>query len=80
MSGTEPSYFCDRILGVRVRRPQMAEYRAYIIGMDGHFLRAIQLICPDDDNAKGSAKNLADGHDVELWQQGPPNRDFQAQA
>jgi hypothetical protein len=47
----------------------MAGYRAYIIGTDGHFLRAIELICPDDDSAKEYAKNLADGHDVELWQQ-----------
>ena len=54
---------------VRVRGPQMAGYRAYIIGTDGHFLRAIELICPDDDSAKEYAKNLVDGHDVELWQQ-----------
>jgi hypothetical protein len=47
----------------------MAGYRAYIIWTDGHFLRAIELICPDDDSAKEYAKNLADGHDVELWQQ-----------
>jgi hypothetical protein len=47
----------------------MAGYRAYIIGTDGHFLRAIELICPDDDSAKEYAKNLVDGHDVELWQQ-----------
>ena len=41
----------------------------FIIGTDGHFLRAIELICPDDDSAKEYAKNLVDGHDVELWQQ-----------
>jgi hypothetical protein len=46
----------------------MAEYRAYIIGPDGRFLRAIELICPDDDTAKEYARNLVDGHDVELWQ------------
>jgi hypothetical protein len=43
-------------------------YRAYIIGTDGHFLRAIELVCPDDDSAKEYAKQLVDGHDVELWQ------------
>ena len=47
----------------------MAGYRAYIIGTEGHFLRAIELICPDDDSAKEYAENLVDGHDVELWQQ-----------
>lgn len=45
----------------------MAEYRAYIIGIDGGFLRAIELVCPDDEIAKEYAKRLADGHDVELW-------------
>jgi hypothetical protein len=46
----------------------MAEYRAYIIGADGRFLRAIELVCPDDDSAKQYARQLVDGHDVELWQ------------
>jgi hypothetical protein len=44
----------------------MAEYRAYIIGQDGQFLRAIELVCPDDDTAKEYAKQLVSGHDVEL--------------
>jgi hypothetical protein len=26
------------------------------------------LICPDDETAKEYARQLADGHDVELWQ------------
>ena len=46
----------------------MAEYRAYIIGMDGHFVRAVELLCPNDDAAIEYAKSLLDGHDVELWQ------------
>jgi hypothetical protein len=46
----------------------MADYRAYIIGQDGHFVRAIQLVCPDDDTAKEYTKQLVNGHDVELWQ------------
>ncbi|MEA2864641.1 MAG: hypothetical protein QOC84_2597 [Bradyrhizobium sp.] len=46
----------------------MAEYRAYLIGSDGHFVRAVELLCPDDDTAKEYAKQLVDGHDVELWQ------------
>jgi hypothetical protein len=46
----------------------MAGYRAYIIGPDGHFLRAVELVCPDDDTAKEYAKQLVDSHDVELWE------------
>ncbi len=48
----------------------MAEYRAYIIKDDGHFKRAVDLDCCDDDAAKEAAKKLVDGHDVELWQLG----------
>jgi hypothetical protein len=46
----------------------MAEYRAYIVGSDGHFIRSIQLLCADDDAAKEYAKQFVDRHDVELWQ------------
>ena len=46
----------------------MADYRAYLVGTDGHFIRAIELLCPDDNTAKEYAKKLVDGHDVELWQ------------
>jgi hypothetical protein len=44
------------------------EYRAYIIGRDGHFQKVIPLACADDDAAKKQAEQLVDGHDVELWQ------------
>jgi hypothetical protein len=47
---------------------RMPGYRAYIIGVDGGFLRAVELVCPDDEVAKEYAKRLVDGHDVELWQ------------
>ena len=46
----------------------MAEYRAYIVGQDGHFLRSVDLVCPNDDSAVEYAKQLVDGHDVGLWQ------------
>jgi hypothetical protein len=46
----------------------MPDYRAYIVGIEGRFVRAIELLCPDDDTAKEYARNLVDGHDVELWQ------------
>jgi hypothetical protein len=48
----------------------MAEYRAYILTPDDHITRAIDLFCPNDDAAKEKAKQLVNGHDVELWQLG----------
>ena len=46
----------------------MPEYRAYIIGDDGHFIRALDLFSPGDEAAKEHARQLVDGRDVELWQ------------
>ena len=46
----------------------MQEYRAYIIGPDGHIQERIDLLCADDDAAKERAQLLVNGHDVELWQ------------
>jgi hypothetical protein len=49
-------------------RQQMQEYRAYIIGPDGHVESRVDLRCADVAEAFERAKQLADGHDVELWQ------------
>jgi len=46
----------------------MPEYRAYKVGHDGHFFGAVELVCADDTEAMEQAKQLVDGHDVELWQ------------
>jgi hypothetical protein len=46
----------------------MQHYRVYVIGLDGHFIRSIDLSCADDDAAIEAAKQLMDGHDLELWQ------------
>jgi hypothetical protein len=48
-------------------RAAMAEYRAYIVGDDGHFISFEGFICVDDSEAIDKAKRLVDGHDVELW-------------
>ena len=45
----------------------MAEYRAYTVGRDGHFIAAKALTCADDAEAIDAAKPLVDGHDIELW-------------
>ena len=47
----------------------MPHYRAYVIGRDGHFEKAVDLDCSDDKAAVESAKQLVNGHDIELWQQ-----------
>jgi hypothetical protein len=46
----------------------MPEYRAYIIGDDGHFFEAVPMVCADDVEAMEQAKRLANRNDVELWQ------------
>ena len=45
----------------------MPEYKAYKIGIDGHFNGSDPLVCEDDNEAITAAKRLVDGHDVELW-------------
>jgi hypothetical protein len=55
---------------------QVNEYRAYIMDADGHILNRIDLVCVDDDEAKERAKQLVDGHDVELWQFGRKIAEF----
>jgi hypothetical protein len=43
------------------------DYRAYIIGTDGHFCSVVRLECAGDAVAMTEAKQLVDGRDVELW-------------
>jgi hypothetical protein len=52
----------------RQRVVEMADYRVYSIGNDGHAFEAILLDCPDDKAAIESAKQLINDHDIELWQ------------
>ena len=47
----------------------MQEYRAYIIGDDGHIQFRIDLVCRDEADARERAMALAEGHDIELWQE-----------
>jgi hypothetical protein len=43
------------------------EYRAYLVGEDGHFFNFEEMVCDDDAAALERARQLVDGHDVELW-------------
>jgi hypothetical protein len=48
----------------------MRDYRAYILGIEGHrFIWAENFPSdhPDDAAAIATAKKLSDNHDVELW-------------
>jgi hypothetical protein len=45
----------------------MPDYRAYLVGLDGHFVKCEGFSCQDDSQAVARAKQLVDGHDVELW-------------
>ena len=46
----------------------MKDYRAYIMGPDGHVQNRVDLQCEDDVEAIKLAKQLVDDHDVEIWQ------------
>lgn len=48
----------------------MEAYRAYMLGADDHVQHRVDLVCDDEAEAIGLAKQLGDGHDVELWQLG----------
>jgi hypothetical protein len=45
----------------------MPEYRAYVVGEDGHFTNRRAFISDNDDDATVWARQLVDGCDVELW-------------
>jgi hypothetical protein len=45
----------------------MTEYRAYIVGADGHFKGAEIIAAPDDETAVETARKLVNGSGVELW-------------
>jgi hypothetical protein len=44
------------------------EFKAYMIGPDGHISRRIDLLCDSEDDARQRALQLVDGHAIELWQ------------
>ena len=47
----------------------MRDYRAYIMGPDGHIKDRIEFWSKDDETAKKHAEQYVDGHDIELWHQ-----------
>ena len=48
----------------------MKEYRVYRLAREGHvFAPHHAFTSASDDDAIATAKQLVDGHDIELWQQ-----------
>jgi hypothetical protein len=45
----------------------LSEYRIYILGSDGRFLKFRDIICRDEGEAVAKAKRLVDDHDLEVW-------------
>ena len=45
----------------------MPEYRAYVVGRDGNYLRSHALVAADDESAIEHARKFIDVDDVELW-------------
>ena len=45
----------------------MHAYRAYLLDQGGHVIKAVELVCEGDAAASQAARQLVDGHDVELW-------------
>jgi hypothetical protein len=45
----------------------MADYRAYTVGLDGHFVGFEPLVCTDDAEAIKKAKLLVVDRSIELW-------------
>ncbi|GMO10799.1 hypothetical protein CO683_40330 [Bradyrhizobium ottawaense] len=45
----------------------MSNFRAYIIDAEGHIKLRVDLEVPNESAAKDKARQLVDGHAVELW-------------
>ena len=49
----------------------MPEYRAYVIGQDGHIELRVDLVCADEQAAKEKAKQLLNGLDIQGYGRAP---------
>lgn len=45
----------------------MAEYRAYVIGSDGHIVGATGLVCEDDEEAMAEVRTFLLDRTIEIW-------------
>jgi hypothetical protein len=51
----------------RIEAARVSQYRAYVIGYDGHITSFRTFVCNSDADATVWTKQLLDGHDIELW-------------
>jgi len=47
----------------------MPGYYAYFIADDGRISKRVALVSDDDEEAKRFARQMVDGHAIELWQE-----------
>ena len=45
----------------------MTEYRAYVIGSDGHIVSATGLVCEDDEAAIEEVETFLQDWTIEIW-------------
>jgi len=57
----------------------MAGYYAYLIGVDGRISKRVTIVCDDDEEAKRLAKQMVDGHAIELWHEARKIATFEAE-
>jgi hypothetical protein len=50
------------------QRDTMSDYRAYIVGIDGHFKSSKIIVAQDDEEAVEMAEKYCEEHAVEVWQ------------
>ena len=62
----------SRLYQARGGRPPwiaiVPDYRAYIVGPDGHFIGMHEISAADRSEATSAALKLVDGHPVSLWE------------
>ena len=56
----------------------MRDYRAYVVGPDGHIRDRIEFASEYDEKAKEHAEQYVDGHDVELWRRDKKIAEFKS--
>jgi hypothetical protein len=47
----------------------MPAYYAYFIAEDGRISKRVAIVSDDDEEAKHFARQMGDGHAIELWQE-----------
>jgi len=49
------------------RIARVPRYNAYLIDTDGRIAKRDVIVCEDEEQAKGFAKQMVDGYAIELW-------------